>query len=647
MIIKFRVIILFAFFMQVLTLSSQQKYALLIGIQNYPQGQNIGGSHTILEGPKNDIVLVQELLQAKGFTNTNVTVLQDEIATALNVLAEFEKLVKKVKQGDIVYIHYCGHGQQIADCNKDDYPNLKYVSYDEGDDGYDEAWALYNAPNTWFEGYNYSEHLIDDQLGYFLNEIDKKIGVDGHLVFVSDACHSGTIDRSLFENTRSGDKCIPFDYKARNYIEKARNIDVEENSMYSTKSIFYACTNNQLAAEIKVGDSIYGNFTYSFIKAIQQLDTNASYENIYNLTGIKMSENYQNTYKNRLSNQTPEKYFEKPTRIFLGNQNVKPDIRFKIRSVSGDICTVNAGPIQGFEIGDKIGVYRNDLNTKEFTCIGYVSKINSATESQISLDTIFSDRNFLKYHIRKISQNSYNIFSIKLDKNVSFKNKKKIKEILKLKPFVSIAEAKQPLFDLYVKQNGDERIYLEVGSSGNPFKKMFPLFLHDTVESQLFLNYIDSARDVFQFLSLEFFDNLGIEVKTSENEIGSDKNFTNINQFDFDVTNNSNSSYFKKAWYIDEFMGVNKLDDDFSRKISAKNRENLQLTLCCNRQYKCGTSWVYVFFTKDDLDFYFTDSITDKRSAFNSNPKLFQQSDSSKKYVGDGIYLVKFRIDLE
>jgi len=647
MITKFRVIILLAFFMQVLTLYSQQKYALLIGIQVYPENTNEGGSWSNLKGPENDLVLVQKMLRRKGFINSNLQVLLNEYATASNVLAEFEKLVKKVKQGDIVYIHYCGHGQQIADCNKDDYPDLKYVSYDEGDDGYDEAWALYNAPYSWFEGYDYSEHLIDDQLGYFLNEIDKKIGVNGHLVFVSDACHSGTIDRGLYENTRGGDLCIPKGYNKNKYIEMARNSDVEENSKYSTKSIFYACTNIQLAAEIKVGDSIYGNFTYSFINAIQQLDTiGASYENIYNLTGIKMIENYENTDK-RWPIQTPEKYFEKPARIFLGNQNVKPDVRFKIRSIAGDICSVDAGPIQGFEIGDKIGVYRNDSSLKGAACTGYVSAITSAMTCQIKLDTLISNKNYFKYHIRKISPSASITFSIKLDKNVSSKNKKKIKELLKDKSFVSIAEARQPLFDLYVKQDGDERIYLEVGSSGNPFKKMFPFSIKDTIGQNLFLNYIDSARSIYQFLSLEFFDNLGIEVKTSvRNSEIPDIELNNLQDFEFEFTNRTNNSYYVNAWYIDEFMGVQKLDDDFPHKISAKNRENPNLILGCDRQYKCGTSWVYVFFTKVDQDFYFPDSITDKRTVFNSNPKLIQQQSSSRKYVGDGIYLVKFRIEI-
>jgi hypothetical protein len=651
MITKNRVVIIVAFFMQVLTLYSQQKYALLIGIQNYPQDKNPGGSQIVLKGPKNDLVLVQEMLKEKGFTNANILFLQDEIATATNVLVEFEKLVKKVKQGDIVYIHYCGHGQQIADCNVDDYPNLKYVSNDEGDDGYDEAWALYNAPNSWFEGYDYSEHLVDDQLGYFLNELDKKIGVNGHLVFVSDACHSGTIDRGLNDNTRSGDRCIPKNYNNKSYIDKAVKKDIEENSNNSTKAIFYACTNNERASEIVVGDSShYGNFTYSFVKAVMQLGKNASYENIYNLTGIKMIENFQNTYNNRNFNQTPEKYFEKPARFFLGNQNVKRDIRFKITSLSGDICIVNAGPIQGLAIGDKIGIYSNDSNSKLVACIGYVSKIISATKCQIKLDTLFSDKNYLKYHIRKILPSSSNIFSIKLDKSLSTKNKKKVKELLKLKPFVVIVDSKQPTYDLVVNQVNDDRIILVVGSSGNPFKKMPPLTLNDTIGQNSLLKYIDSANSIYQFLSFEFFDNLGIELKILESNIERDKysiNRQNRQQYDFDVINNSNSSYFVDSWYIDEFMNIEPLNEYFSTEISAKANKKWSLGIGCQPQFACGTSWVYVFFTKEDLDFYFADSLTDKRSVLNSNPKIIQQLDSSKKYIGDGIYLVKFRIDLE
>ena len=68
-----------------------------------------------------------------------------------------DALLAKINPGDIVYIHYSGHGQQIADWDAKDYPNVKYIAKDEGEDGYDEALALYNAPMEYFEGYKYNE----------------------------------------------------------------------------------------------------------------------------------------------------------------------------------------------------------------------------------------------------------------------------------------------------------------------------------------------------------------------------------------------------------------------------------------------------------------------------------------------------------
>jgi hypothetical protein len=128
-------------------------------------------------------------LIGQAFKADNIRELLDENATVSNIMKEFDGLLANIKPGDIVYFHYSGHGQQIADLRKSDYPKLKYIEKDE-DDGYDEALALYNAPIEYFDGYDFSEHLIDDQLDYYVSTLESKLGKEGHVVVVLDEAYN-------------------------------------------------------------------------------------------------------------------------------------------------------------------------------------------------------------------------------------------------------------------------------------------------------------------------------------------------------------------------------------------------------------------------------------------------------------------------
>lgn len=83
------------------------------------------------------------------------------------------------KQGDVVYIHYSGHGQQMTDVHNDE------------KDGLDECWIPYDACRKASATYHGEKHLTDDELNVYLNAIRNKIGAKGKLLVVIDACHSG------------------------------------------------------------------------------------------------------------------------------------------------------------------------------------------------------------------------------------------------------------------------------------------------------------------------------------------------------------------------------------------------------------------------------------------------------------------------
>lgn len=157
-------------------LSAQTRRALVIGI-----GEQEDKSWAKINGDK-DVPLVQQMLQKAGYTD--IRTLVNKQATKAGIVTAFKKLTAQCAVGDIVYIHFSGHGQQVTDVNGDE------------TDGWDEAWIPYDAYLRYDEKrYKGEKHLIDDELNTLLTAIRNKIGDSGKLLVVVDACHSGDSSR--------------------------------------------------------------------------------------------------------------------------------------------------------------------------------------------------------------------------------------------------------------------------------------------------------------------------------------------------------------------------------------------------------------------------------------------------------------------
>ena len=166
--------------------SAQKKHALLIGVGDYPKESG----WRAISGDK-DIPLVKEALFRQGFKENEITSLINAQATKAAIVQAMENLATTSDKGDLVYIHFSGHGQQISDVDGDE-------KVDETSDSFDEAWIPYDAHATFKIGvYEGEKHLIDDEINILLYAIRKKIGDSGKIVVIADACHSGGGSRSL------------------------------------------------------------------------------------------------------------------------------------------------------------------------------------------------------------------------------------------------------------------------------------------------------------------------------------------------------------------------------------------------------------------------------------------------------------------
>lgn len=164
-------LIIYLFLLLSLSVTSQTKRALVVGL-----GQQQDKAWNKINGDK-DVSIVQGMLKSAGFKS--VTTLVNQQATKAGIIGAFKRMAASCKQGDVVYIHYSGHGQQMTDVHNDE------------TDGLDECWIPYDAYRKACKTYHGEKHLTDDELNVYLNAIRDKIGAKGKLLVVIDACHSG------------------------------------------------------------------------------------------------------------------------------------------------------------------------------------------------------------------------------------------------------------------------------------------------------------------------------------------------------------------------------------------------------------------------------------------------------------------------
>lgn len=253
--IKTSVITIVALLIGVQTMNAETKRALLVGISDYGNAKEDPNKWANISGA-NDILLLSPLFFEHGYT---VTSLVDSQATHANITNALMELAKESKKGDVVYIHFSMHGQPFEDLNGDE------------EDGWDEALIPVDAEMLYAEGvYEGKNHLLDDELEVYFNDIRSKLGSEGQLLVILDACHSGTASRGDDDHirgtregfTRSGKYYTPdrtqetndyFTVASTNgqspvtFIEACRSYqvnrevrDVETNTWYGSLSFYIA-----------------------------------------------------------------------------------------------------------------------------------------------------------------------------------------------------------------------------------------------------------------------------------------------------------------------------------------------------------------------------------------------------------------------
>jgi hypothetical protein len=275
-------------------LQAKEKYAVLIGINDYPAGISK------LRGCVNDAKNIHNALTTNfGFKTSNVSTLFDSAATRDGIINEIRKYQQKAGPGDLFVLAFSGHGTIFPDSKseeQDETTAFEVIYYGQvayAKDRYDVSIVPYDARSA-SSGKPWRNLILDDELfNLFSGFTNKGAGV----ILISDSCHSGSIARG-FDDPDNAVRFAP--------LEEAIGVtldDIEEPA--DTRSIgtrdmkglylsIGASRDEQTSLDFRNEEgSMAGLFTDVFIKTLKRLQNagkrQPTYQEVYSLVAPEVS----------------------------------------------------------------------------------------------------------------------------------------------------------------------------------------------------------------------------------------------------------------------------------------------------------------------------------------------------------------------
>lgn len=229
---------------------AQTKRALVIGL-----GEQQDKEWTKINGDK-DIAYVVEYLRIGGYND--IKTLTNKQATKKSIVTALQMLAKVSQRGDIVYIHFSGHGQQMKDVDGDERDSL------------DECWIPYDAYKVPCKKDYGEKHLSDDEINILLKDIRNKIGDEGKMLVVVDACHSGDSSRGFEEDEVLRGVSDIFNTvieKIKKELLISSSVKQCESSNEELWISISACKSNQVNTELR--SPVVGKLTYAIFQMVR------------------------------------------------------------------------------------------------------------------------------------------------------------------------------------------------------------------------------------------------------------------------------------------------------------------------------------------------------------------------------------------
>lgn len=474
---------------------SQGKHAIVVAIADYPSNEK---GETVWKdlSSNNDIDLVKSMLNEQQFSESNCTYLVDKDATPENLDKAFVSLIGKLKEGDVFYFHYSGHGQQVADIKP---KKRKGIVGGDEKDGYDEAFALYNAPMKFDKKgeYEMEHHYVDDQMKVHFDNIRKKIGAKGQVVLVIDACHSGTSTRGTDDPSVRGsiEVCAPANWKAGSESDSSEafgtDFNYDMNQPFGKMVAFFGCKAEQVNNEYKPegSDKRYGSLTYFLVQGMKKLGENASYANLF-------SEVRKNMLVSFNGKQIPEIEGDDLNQAIFSNTFIPTKPFFNVESIYFNEVNLDAGSLSGLSLGDELGLFGTEVNNPKEAKALFEGKITelSAMKATIKLANGIEDS--------KSNIGLYRAFILKkgstgAEIKVKLELKKHKKELETRLESMSNIQLVKTDYNFLVKEIDGGKVIIYVGMDENiPLKNMNPMTVKGTDQYDSLVLFLKQASQI-------------------------------------------------------------------------------------------------------------------------------------------------------
>lgn len=323
-----------------LTLDAQDKHALIIAAGNYSPQTTWSNISSV-----NDVPLIKEAIISRGFDESSIAELTSNVSKN-RIIEALTDLHERVKPGDIVFIHYSGHGYQIPD--------------DDGDetDGLDEALVPEDAPND--EGKMmdldfYSNYIRDDYLKIYFDQLRTKLGPEGNVLFTVDACHSGTMTRGVGIARGAMRTEFPDQNDLNRQHTTLAGSDfglVENDENMATMACIFGSSEHELNYEYHTPELQCGSLSYAFSAAITETNHNSSYQALFDQLRSKMAA--------VAPRQTPHAEGQFNQVMFGGQLLPKVQYHRISRWVEDDIVAIDVGQLASVHNGSKVSFYPAD-----------------------------------------------------------------------------------------------------------------------------------------------------------------------------------------------------------------------------------------------------------------------------------------------
>ncbi len=350
-----------------------RKHALLIGISDYSklphalknQPEELEPLFPDLDCDEDVDRIKAALVQTFKFDpdpakHEIVVLKQPEQTTRKAILAAFDRLIAETHPGDLVYIHYSGHGQQVTD------------NHSPG--GLDDAIVpsdYLNDLSNLITGKKIAEKLKA------LQAQDTQGDVHGQIALSFDCCHSATATRGGLAKKRGKSYKEFSEWYERHYhalppqpAPESAMPELARGAAPSAKVVIQdlnqpgyvvlsACTNDSFAFETQdeSGQGI-GRFSLALSQAMIKANKDTTYQQLYDQVYELFREKYNGANGQDL--QVPQIDGAADTKL-LGGSAVPSPSAILVRRLSPGHFALDAGRLQGITAGSTFAVYPTDI----------------------------------------------------------------------------------------------------------------------------------------------------------------------------------------------------------------------------------------------------------------------------------------------